>query len=104
MREGHKTDIRQRFLNEKEAAAFLGCSVQFLQKQRSRGSGPTYYRQPRLIRYDIEDLELWMRKHRVEPEPKPINLLEKRGRPRKYPLIIDGKIVKPAAARQEVGL
>lgn len=89
--------IQPQFTDEKGAALILGWSVKTLQKKRSRGEGPPYYRQPRLIRYNIQELSDWMQRFRVEPAPKPVNVDEKRGRPRKYPLIIDGVVVKPAA-------
>jgi len=87
------------FTDEKGAAVILGWAVQTLQRKRSRGEGPPYYRQPRLIRYNIRELCDWMQKFRVEPTPRAVNLDEKRGRPRKYPLVINGIVVKPAAAK-----
>lgn len=44
------------FLNTKEAAAWLRLTKNTLEKMRVNGTGPTYRKHGRYVRYDIEDL------------------------------------------------
>ena len=36
---------------------------------RARGEGPAYLKLGRLIRYRRRDVEMWLERHRVEPQP-----------------------------------
>jgi len=57
-----------RFLDTKEAAAYLSVSRQFLEIARHKGEGPPFTRLTRQIRYQREDLDAWMNKRRQDPE------------------------------------
>lgn len=46
--------------DEKECAAYRGCAVSTLQKERVRGDGPPFVKQSRLIRYRPEDVREWI--------------------------------------------
>ncbi len=53
-------------LNEREAAAMLGCSIALLRKWRLFGEGPTYIKLGRrLVRYRQEDLTAFLDAHMV---------------------------------------
>ncbi|WP_419177318.1 helix-turn-helix domain-containing protein [Ruegeria halocynthiae] len=45
------------FLSEKQTAAYLNMSVQWLRKCRANGSGPDWKKFGQAIRYPIADLE-----------------------------------------------
>lgn len=53
-------------LKEKEAAAFIGMSVSYLQHARCYGAsgnqtpGPDYIKLGRSVRYRTDDLRLWL--------------------------------------------
>jgi predicted DNA-binding transcriptional regulator AlpA len=53
-------------LSEADTAHYIGMSRPWLRLQRMRGTGPTYIRIGRAIRYDVKDLDAWLAKHRVE--------------------------------------
>jgi hypothetical protein len=53
-------------LNERDAAAAIGCSVGLLRKWRLFGEGPAYCKIGRLVRYRQEDLSAFLDSHRVE--------------------------------------
>jgi hypothetical protein len=60
-------------LDEGPAADFIAMSVPFLQAGRSRGitgnrtPTPPYLKLGRRIKYDVRDLEAWLRDRRVDP-------------------------------------
>jgi hypothetical protein len=47
---------KQRFFDEKSLATRWGSSVKLLQKMRSDGSGPAYYKIGRSVRYRLRDI------------------------------------------------
>jgi hypothetical protein len=47
------------WVNEANAAFCIAMSPEALRKQREAGTGPRYYRMPR-IRYDIADIARWL--------------------------------------------
>jgi hypothetical protein len=49
-----------KLLTEKEAARLLGVSVALLRKQRYLRTGCPYVKLNRLVRYRVEDLELFI--------------------------------------------
>lgn len=57
-----------RALTRPEAAERLGCTVRYLDKLRSLGEGPVYFRlqdSPNArVLYDSEDLEAWISKRK----------------------------------------
>ena len=58
----------RRLVKEREAAEFLGLSCGFLRASRlrnPRGAGPPYIRVGRAVRYDLRDLEDWVRERRL---------------------------------------
>jgi hypothetical protein len=58
-------------VNEHEAAALLGRSVQSLRNWRHLRKGPAYVRQGRSISYLIEDLYAFLRAGRIDPSEAP---------------------------------
>jgi predicted DNA-binding transcriptional regulator AlpA len=58
----------QRYVREKEAAAFLGVSVSTLQGWRSRatGSGPPVTKVGGMVMYSMKELERYMEQRTVE--------------------------------------
>lgn len=57
--ESHSTEIDP-LLTELSAAALLHLSVRTLQSWRGRGTGPSFVRMGRAIRYRRSDLEQWV--------------------------------------------
>ncbi|MDQ8757467.1 helix-turn-helix domain-containing protein [Sphingosinicella sp. LHD-64] len=49
------------FLNTRQAGHYLGLSVRFLERMRSRGQGPVFRRHGRYVLYHIDDLDSWSR-------------------------------------------
>lgn len=94
--------IQPVYVNEFGAEIITSIPTSKLRKDRSRGVGIPYRKFGSSIRYKVTDLIDWMEQHVVVPQPKVANPLETRGRPRKYPLIINGIVVKPAAASKAV--
>ena len=54
------------YLDTREAAEFLGVSVNFLEGARCSRSGPPYYKLSRRVRYLREDLHRWMAERRYD--------------------------------------
>jgi predicted DNA-binding transcriptional regulator AlpA len=58
----------KKFLNRVEAAAFLGLRPQTLSNLIWRHEGPPYVRlSSRCIRYDRDELIVWMKQREVRP-------------------------------------
>lgn len=61
------------FCNERLAANYLGVSVAFLRKARSRGTvgkatpGPPFFRLGRIVKYAQADLDAWREARRIDP-------------------------------------
>lgn len=47
------------FLNTEQAAFYLGLSARKLQQMRAAGTGPSFRRHSRYVRYHIDDLDAW---------------------------------------------
>jgi hypothetical protein len=47
------------FLSTEQAAFYLGLSARKLQAMRAGGSGPSFRRHSRYVRYHIDDLDSW---------------------------------------------
>lgn len=62
-------DAKPKWLNNKQAAYYLGFSTSYLDKMRSDKIGPAYYKPPRngKILYRKVDLDAWMEACRVAP-------------------------------------
>ena len=60
-----------RYLKSKEAAQYLGAAYLTLEKWRSLGQGPAFTRIGKFIRYDKQDLDVFMNRHRYESDDSP---------------------------------
>lgn len=58
------TETRPRYLDTKEAAAYLGLSPKTLVKMRVTGGGPRYAKVGRRVIYDVADLDSWIEKRK----------------------------------------
>jgi hypothetical protein len=56
-------------LKERETAERLNQSVQTLRNHRSRGIGVPYVKLGKSVRYCAEDVERFIREHRIETAP-----------------------------------
>jgi hypothetical protein len=54
-------------VNPRDAAAYLGCSRQWLAVLRMKASGPAYHKHGSWVRYRVADLDAWVDQHRVQP-------------------------------------
>jgi hypothetical protein len=52
-------------VSSRQAAAYLGCSAQWLAVLRMRGAGPAYIKCGSWVRYRVTDLDAWTERHRV---------------------------------------
>jgi len=59
--------IVDKLIDEKEAAAWLGCTVSAMRKWRLLGKGPAFCRIGRLVRYSEGDLVAFVAASRVQP-------------------------------------
>jgi hypothetical protein len=57
-----------KFVNETEAAEFLGLKRQTLSNWRHKKKGPPYHKISNRCLYSIPDLLDYRKKHRVDPE------------------------------------
>ncbi|GAB6051193.1 hypothetical protein JCM17960_00130 [Magnetospira thiophila] len=57
-----QTDTR--YLNTKQAAAYVGLSICTLNRMRVTGEGPRYAKAGRRVVYDRLDLEAWIDDHK----------------------------------------
>lgn len=96
------SDLQPVYVDTKGAEIITSIPQAKLSKDRCRGVGIPYRKFGGSVRYKVTDLIEWMEQHLVVPQPKPRNPAETRGRPRIYPLIINGVVVKPAAVRKAV--
>jgi hypothetical protein len=49
------------FLSTEHAAFYLGLSARKMQMMRAAGTGPSFRRHSRYVRYHIDDLDAWSR-------------------------------------------
>jgi hypothetical protein len=56
------------YVTEKKVAEIMGYAVQTLRNQRFLGTGPTYIKLDRAIRYSLEDVFNYMEQHKVLPK------------------------------------
>ena len=52
------------YLKAKQAAYYLGFSLRHLQRLRSRGDGPPFYRHSRTLCYHLDELVAWSQSRR----------------------------------------
>lgn len=50
------------FLSTEQAAFYLGLSARKLQAMRAAGTGPSFRRHSRYVRYHIDDLDIWSKR------------------------------------------
>lgn len=55
-------------LDQKGAAAFLGCKEQTLADWRCKGIGPGFVKVGRLVRYSLDDLRTWVKGNTYLPK------------------------------------
>ena len=55
-------------MDEKKASKILGISIQTLRNWRHLRKGPCYIKMGRAVRYQLEDLQYYMDKKRIDPE------------------------------------
>ncbi|WP_394700156.1 helix-turn-helix domain-containing protein [uncultured Desulfosarcina sp.] len=57
-------------MDEKQASKILGVSVQTLRNWRHLRKGPSYMKMGRAVRYNLDDLQDYMEKKRIDPEKR----------------------------------
>ena len=55
-------------LDEKMASKILGVAVQTLRNWRHQRRGPVYVKMGRSVRYQMDDLENYIQKQKIDPE------------------------------------
>ncbi len=59
-------------IRRKQAADYLAVSQSWLEKAAVTGNGPPFLRlSPRLVVYDLDDLDVWAAGHRVRSTSEP---------------------------------
>lgn len=62
-----RPELSKRWLNQAEAAAYLGLGARALETQRRERRGPKFSRPTKsLVRYALSDLDDWLRRHIVD--------------------------------------
>ena len=60
-----REQTKSALVNEKEAAAILGVALQTVRNWRVRRVGPSYVKYSSAVRYDLRDLQEYIRQHRI---------------------------------------
>lgn len=68
--EKRNREISHLVVTETEAAKMLGVSVQTLRNHRCARKGLPYAKFGRFVRYFTDDIEAYLRDHRVDPEAR----------------------------------
>ena len=55
-------------LDERQASKVLGMAVQTLRNWRHQRRGPVYVKLGRSVRYQMDDLENYIQKQKIDPE------------------------------------
>ena len=58
----------KRIVGEKKAAVAMGLAVQTLRNMRHQRRGPAYLKIGRSVRYDLQDIEAYLQKRKIDPE------------------------------------
>jgi excisionase family DNA binding protein len=58
--------VTPRYLTVKDAAAYVSLTEKGLRRRIDRGTGPRIAKVGGVIRIDIQELDLWMRRQMVE--------------------------------------
>ena len=61
------TNLKEKALNEHEAAFILGLAVQTLRNDRHLRQGCPYVKIKRSVRYLVSDIENYLMKNRIDP-------------------------------------
>ncbi len=56
----------RKLMTEEQVADLLGFAPKTLANQRCRGEGPPFLKLGRLVRYDPEDVTLWISANRMQ--------------------------------------
>ena len=64
------SDRKDKFLDTRRAADFLGLSPRTLQTYRSTGAGPDFHRFGGVVRYRRSDLDAWATVRRTQKFPE----------------------------------
>lgn len=59
--------ISSGWVNEKQVATFIGCSLSKLRSDRFKHQGIPYSKVGKSVRYSLQDVESYMHHHRVMP-------------------------------------
>lgn len=59
--------MNKRMMNEKDAAAYLGMSVKWLQQGRCKNFGPRYVKMGKAVRYAQSELDRYVENRTVNP-------------------------------------
>ena len=59
--------MAQRYLSPQELAEYLGLSVQTIYEWTSQKKIP-YIKLGRLVKFDITEIDVWIKSHKVEPK------------------------------------
>ena len=62
------TANQQSIVGEKKAAVIMGLAVQTLRNWRHYGQGPAYLKLGKSVRYDLQDIEVYLQKRKIDPE------------------------------------
>ena len=57
-------DLPQRYLKTPEAARYMGLSIRTLEKHRSYGTGPRFFKIGGRVVYALDDLDAWVTRGR----------------------------------------
>jgi len=58
-----------RLLTSQEAADYLGCKLQTLRAWRTQGTGPSYLKVEKCVRYSMDDLKKYVCQKKINIEP-----------------------------------
>jgi hypothetical protein len=61
---------KEAMLDSRRAAAYLGCSRQWLAVLRTRHDGPAYIKHGAWVRYRVGDLAAWALQNRIPTTPE----------------------------------
>ena len=61
-------ELAPRYLDTRQAAAYLGLSSRMLRTMRAEGEGPPYARAGRRVIYDRFDLDDWVARRKQGPD------------------------------------
>lgn len=76
---GDSVTSTPRYLTTEQAAAYMGVSPSWLNRAKLRSEGPAWIclgdKSGSPVRYDVQDLDIWMRSRRFATNTEPVNVL-----------------------------